>query len=248
MADRGDAPFQAPALTYRGDQPRMDTPPVAVEARAVSRVFRNAAGQHVFGLRDLSFSAEEGSFTVISGPSGSGKSTLLALLGALDRPTSGEVRLFGQSLQGASEAELSRVRRRIGFIFQTFPLLPRLAVWENVSYPLIPRGVSPRQRYEAAERLLGDLDLELQLRSRPEELSGGEQQRVAFARALIADPELLLADEPTSNLDPDTALILVDRLQRVNERGTTVVLVTHDPQAAPAGSQSIELLRGSLRG
>jgi putative ABC transport system ATP-binding protein len=218
----------------------------ALEARRVSKVYRRGAGVTVHALREVSLTVPRGGYCVLSGPSGSGKSTLLALLGALETPTSGEIYVLGRSLREASEAERARIRGRAGFIFQQFHLLPRLPLWENVSYPLIPRGVSPRDRYVRAEKLLEEFGLGGRARSRPEELSGGEQQRVALARAVVGEPEVILADEPTSNLDPAAASLVMEHLHRLHARGVAILLATHDPTAAPPGAAVHQLREGRL--
>ncbi len=151
----------------------------------------------VRALDDVSLGIDSGSFVLLTGASGSGKTTLLAVLGALERPTQGQVFFDDRDLSNLSGMELARVRRRFGFVFQNFSLIPGLPVWENITYPLIPRGIPSRRRLEIARACLGDLGLEDRLSAWPKELSGGEQQRVAFARALGGRPEVLLADEPT---------------------------------------------------
>src|SRR5262249_37539074 len=155
-------------------------------------------------LDEVTLGIERGSLTVISGPSGSGKTTLLALLGALERPTRGGVLFEGQELGACSDVALARIRRRMGFIFQDFSLIPNLSAGENIAAPLIPRGIVRAERWRRAEELLARFGLRDRLAARAGELSGGEQQRVAIARALAGQPEVLLGDEPTSNLDPQT--------------------------------------------
>ena len=184
---------------------------------------------------------------LLTGASGSGKTTLLAVLGALERPTQGQVLFDNRNLSDLSGMELARVRRRFGFVFQNFSLIPGLPVWENITYPLIPRGISSRRRLEIARSLIGNLGLEDRLSAWPKELSGGEQQRVAFARALVGRPEVLLADEPTSNLDPDSAKTLLKLLRNSHAEGTTVILASHDPHAVPLATQAFELEAGRLK-
>jgi putative ABC transport system ATP-binding protein len=197
-----------------------------LEAHAVCKSY----GTGVQALRDVSLSVEAGSFTAITGPSGSGKTTLLALTGALAYPTKGTVHFDGRDLGRCSDAERTRVRRRMGFAFQSFALIARLPVWENITYPLIPRGIPRAERYRRAVDLLTRLGLANRLMARPEELSGGEQQRAAFARALAGEPEVILADEPTSNLDPSMADVVVEMLRERHARGATVLVATHDPK------------------
>jgi putative ABC transport system ATP-binding protein len=201
-----------------------------LEARALCKSY----GTGVHALKDVSLSVEEGSFTAITGPSGSGKTTLLALTGALDYPTKGTVLFDSRDLGGCSDAERTRMRRRMGFAFQSFALVARLPVWENITYPLIPRGVPRTERYRRAIDLLTRLGLENRLTAKPEELSGGEQQRVAFARALAGDPEVILADEPTSNLDPSMADLVAAMLRERHARGATVLVASHDQKLLAA--------------
>ncbi|MCE9635949.1 MAG: ATP-binding cassette domain-containing protein, partial [Planctomycetes bacterium] len=158
-----------------------------------------------------------------------GKSTLLALLGALERPTTGAVLHDGADLGGASESELSRVRRGVGFVFQSAPMIRGLPVWENVTQALVPRGVGPKERRAAAASVLDRLGVAFATDRRPEEISGGERQRVAFARAIVAGPRLLLADEPTSQLDPESAAAVVAAIRSVHADGCTVIVASHDP-------------------
>jgi putative ABC transport system ATP-binding protein len=202
----------------------------------------------VRAVHDVSLSIIRGSFVLLTGPSGSGKTTLLALLGALERPTQGQVLFDDRDLSELSGAELSRVRRRLGFVFQNFSLIPGLPVWENITYPLIPRGQSSRYRFGIARSLLEELGMANRLSSRPKELSGGEQQRVAFARALAGRPEVILADEPTSNLDADSGKILLDLLQKNHAAGMTVIISSHDPSAVVLATQVFELEAGRLKG
>jgi putative ABC transport system ATP-binding protein len=217
------------------------------QTRHLCKDYRPAPKSLVRALQDVSLTIASGSFVLFTGPSGSGKTTLLALLGALERPTQGQVLFEDRDLSALSGAELARVRRRLGFVFQNFSLISGLSVWENTTYPLVPRGMSSRRRLEIARRLLGELGLEDRLFARPRELSGGEQQRVALARALAAGPEVLLADEPTSNLDPDSGKTLLDLLRDRHAAGTTVILASHDPRAVPLATHIFELEAGRLK-
>jgi putative ABC transport system ATP-binding protein len=187
-----------------------------------------------------------GSFTALTGASGSGKSTLLALMSALDRPTSGQVLFDGNDLASFSGPALARVRRRMGFIFQDFALIPDLSVWENITYPLIPRAVPRARRRHIAQSLLDRFGPADRMMSPARELSGGEQQRVAIARALAGEPEILFADEPTSNLDPVTANAVKTLLVELSSGGTTVVIATHDPQLSAQATHRHELRAGRL--
>ncbi len=219
----------------------------SLETRQVCKYFREGSPAEVRALEEVSLTIASGSFAVLTGPSGSGKTTLLALLGALERPTRGQVLFQGRDLSGWSDVELARVRRRLGFVFQNFALIPNLPVWENITYPLIPRGVPRAQRYERAQVLLARFDLLDKLALRPQELSSGEQQRVAVARALAGQPEVLLADEPTSNLDRKLSGILIAVLQEMHREGKTVIVSAHDPQVLALATQVYELEAGRLK-
>lgn len=217
-----------------------------LEATSVSRTYRRGTPREVRAVDGVSLAVEPGTCWALTGPSGSGKSTLLALLGGLDRPTSGEVRFAGESLAHLSDVGLARVRRRLGFVFQNFSLLPRLAVWENVTYPLVPRGVGRAARLRQAEELLGPLGLADRLQEPAETLSGGEQQRVAVARALIGRPEAVLADEPTSQLDPVAADGIRQLLARLVDDGVTLVLATHEPRLIALATHVAAIEAGHL--
>jgi putative ABC transport system ATP-binding protein len=181
------------------------------------------------------------------GPSGSGKSTLLNLIGGLDQPSSGEIFIDSRPLHGISDDELTLIRRRrVGFIFQFFNLLPILTAAENVGLPLLLEGMSYSVIKPKAVALLEQVGLGARIEHRPEQLSGGEMQRVAIARALVMDPAVLLADEPTGNLDSHTSEDIFLLLKSLNERGQTIVMVTHDPKAAAYGSRIITLKDGAL--
>jgi putative ABC transport system ATP-binding protein len=218
-----------------------------LEARDLCKTFRPGSRAEVRALQDVSLTIPPGSFTVLTGPSGSGKTTLLALLGALERPTRGQVLFKGQALTDCSDIALARVRRQMGFVFQDFSLIAALPVWENITYPLIPRGVPRSARYERALALLSRLGIAEKVFTRPGELSGGEQQRVAVARALAAEPDVLLADEPTSQLDPAAAGALSALFAEVYAGGRTVVLSSHDPQLLAMATTVFELEAGRLK-
>jgi putative ABC transport system ATP-binding protein len=203
--------------------------------------------REVHALRDVSLSIKKGEFLSIMGPSGSGKSTLLNLIGGLDQPTSGEIFIDDKPLHGISDDELTLIRRRrIGFIFQFFNLLPILTAAENVGLPLLLEGIPFSRINPKAISLLEQVGLGERTEHRPEQLSGGEMQRVAIARALITDPAVLLADEPTGNLDSHTSEEIFMLLANLNEKGQTIVMVTHDPKAAAYGTRVITLKDGSL--
>ncbi|MBI2203855.1 MAG: ABC transporter ATP-binding protein [Candidatus Rokubacteria bacterium] len=201
----------------------------------------------VTALAGVSLAVERGEFLAVAGPSGSGKTTLLNLLGCLDRPTSGEIVIDGELASAMSPSRRAELRAgKLGFVFQTFNLLPVLTAWENVEYPLL----LGRRRADVADRVraaLADVGLGDRARHRPSELSGGQQQRVAIARALVTDPALVLADEPTANLDSRTGQEIVDLMRRLNrERHTTFVFSTHDPRIMKAADRVVEISDGRL--
>jgi putative ABC transport system ATP-binding protein len=214
---------------------------------AVSKLYRVGSRTEVRALDNVSLSVAAGSFMVLTGASGSGKSTLLAVLGALERPTQGRILYRERDLTGCSDVELTRIRRRMGFVFQDFALIPGLSVWENITYPLIPRGVRRAARQRVAALLLERLGLSDKIHLRPTELSGGEQQRVAVARALADTPEVLLADEPTSNLDGAAAEQFLTLLLELQAEGKTLVMVTHDPQLIHKATRCYTLQAGRLQ-
>lgn len=201
-------------------------------------------------LRGVSFDVEEGEFLTVLGPSGSGKSTLLHLIGCLDRPDEGEILFEGRNVLILNDDELAELRlKRIGFVFQFFNLLPRLTALENVKIPLALAGISDKEADERARKLLELVGLGKRLNHRPSELSGGEQQRVAIARALINNPKLVLADEPTGNLDTKSGWEIVNLMRKLNEDiGQTFIVVTHDPQIAEAADRIIYLKDGLIEG
>jgi ABC-type lipoprotein export system ATPase subunit len=223
------------------------TTPV-LEARSVFR-FRDADGQQVPIVRDVSFILRAGEFATIMGPSGSGKSTLLHLLAGLDRPSSGQVLLLGVDLGSGDEEARAKVRReRLGFIFQFFNLLPDLTVLENVTLPLRIAGMNLKQHQGRIDGLLQLLGIEALRHRLPQALSGGEMQRVSIARALSTQPPLVLADEPTGNLSSKAGEEVVGLLQEVRSKlGTSILLVTHNPRDAAAGDRVLFLHDGALR-
>ena len=203
---------------------------------------------HVDALRGVDLSIARGEFVALVGPSGSGKSTVLNLIGGLDRPTGGQVWINGTELSSSDERTLTRHRRQhVGFVFQSFNLLPRLTAEENVALPLMFGDVPERERQARARALLERVSLGQRLRHRPTELSGGEQQRVAIARALVGRPALLLADEPTGNLDTTTGAEIMALLKKLNqEEGLTLVVVTHDPEVATFADRVVTLRDGRV--
>ena len=201
----------------------------------------------VDALRGVSFHIAPGEFVAIMGPSGGGKSTLLNLLGCLDRPSTGQYLLDGEDVAKLSQQQLARKRReRIGFVFQSFNLLPHTSALDNVELPLIYARVGASERRRRASEALRAVGLEARGHHQPTQLSGGEQQRVAIARALVNSPKVLLADEPTGNLDSKSANEILVTLQRLNDTGVTIVLVTHEPDIAAYGSRMLRIRDGRV--
>ncbi|CDE94443.1 ABC transporter ATP-binding protein [Acidaminococcus sp. CAG:542] len=197
----------------------------------------------VYALNHVTVDFEQGKFTSIVGPSGSGKSTMMNILGCLDRPTSGEYYLEGKNIANYTDDELARTRnRRIGFVFQSFNLLNRLTAVENVALPLIYAGVNLEERTKRAEQALTNVGLGSRMYHKPNEMSGGQRQRVAIARALINNPAIIMADEPTGNLDTKSTLEIIDIFEKLNQEGKTVIMVTHEPELA-AMTQRILVMR-----
>jgi putative ABC transport system ATP-binding protein len=215
-----------------------------LEARNLAKTYETG-GAKVLGLRGVDISIERGEFVAIMGPSGCGKSTLLNLLAGLDRPTAGEVWLDGERIDGLSETDLARLRRRkVGFVFQFFNLLPTLSAVENVELPLLLVGRRRRKARQSANELMSDLGISGKEEAAPAELSGGEQQRVALARALANEPDVVLADEPTGNLDSAAARDVLGLFRQAQRRGQTLLLVTHDASVASAAERVITLRDG----
>jgi len=201
----------------------------------------------VAALVDATFAVERGEFVAILGPSGSGKSTLLNIIGCLDRPTAGQYLLTGTSVAELDDDDLARLRSRtIGFVFQSYNLLPRTSALENVATPLLYQGVGRRERHERAVAALERLGLGDRLTHEPSELSGGQQQRVALARALVTDPAVILADEPTGNLDSASGAEVIALLRELHRAGRTLVLVTHDPDVAAHADRLVHVRDGRV--
>jgi putative ABC transport system ATP-binding protein len=219
----------------------------AVVAQELTRTYE-LDGVSVPALRGVSLEIPAGGYVALVGPSGSGKSTLMHLLGGLDRPTSGTLRIGGRDIADLSAGDLAKLRNEtIGFVFQAFHLLARTTAVDNVALPLVYRGMRAGERRKRAAAMLGQVGLSHRLDHRPSQLSGGEQQRVAIARALVTEPVVLLADEPTGNLDQTTGRAVLDLLEEINlERQVALVLVTHDREVAARARRQVELRDGEV--
>jgi putative ABC transport system ATP-binding protein len=201
----------------------------------------------VKALDEVSFEIFKGEYVAITGPSGSGKSTLLHLLGLLDRQTSGEIWVDGVETEKLTDNQLAKLRnQKIGFVFQQFNLLRRTPAWKNVELPLIYANLGPKERRERAVKELEAVGLETRLNNMPSQLSGGQQQRVAIARALVTNPAILLADEPTGNLDSKSGEAIMKLFEELHEKGVTVVMVTHDPEKAKLAQRQIVVKDGRV--
>jgi putative ABC transport system ATP-binding protein len=219
-----------------------------VELRNVSKIY-HLGGEEIRALDDVSLDINEGEFISIIGPSGSGKSTLMHILGCLDSPSKGTIKLDGVMIQDASPRQLATMRnRKIGFVFQFFNLLPKLNVLQNVELPMIYSGVSGRERRARALASLEAVDMANRARHRPSQLSGGQQQRAAIARALVNSPRIVFADEPTGNLDSHTGEAILSLFRKLSTEGRTIVLVTHDPEIAAVTPRRIEIRDGRIAG
>jgi cell division transport system ATP-binding protein len=228
---------QSPAL-------RFDVlfPPV-IETYHLSKLYNRG----VYALRDLTITIDKGEFLFLTGPSGAGKSTLLRLLLREELPSDGDLRVAGRSLKDLTPSEVQAYRRSIGFIFQDFRLIPRMSVFQNVAFVMRVLGVPVATQQKKTFQVLKWVGLQHRMNAVPEELSGGEQQRIAIARALVNDPQLVLADEPTGNLDPDLSLEIMNLFREVNARGTTVIVATHDRELIRrVGRRAVTIAHGRI--
>src|SRR5688500_9085143 len=230
----------SPAFHYR----RKETP--MLDMRQVTKVYRTELVE-THALRSLDLHVREGEFVAVTGPSGSGKTTFLNIAGLLESFTGGEYKLDGEDVRGLSDDARSRLRnQKIGFIFQSFNLIPDLNVFDNVDVPLRYRGLPAAERKQRIERALEMVGLSARTRHLPSQLSGGQQQRVAIARVLAGDPKLILADEPTGNLDSVMTREIMDLLEKINTDGTTIVMVTHSPECAERAHRQLHVFDGRV--
>ena len=223
-----------------------DPAPLLIAAENLGKVYK-LDEQEVEALCGVTLNVERSEFVAIMGPSGSGKSTLMNLIGCLDTPTSGTLRLNGKLVSAMSEDELAFTRNReIGFVFQVFNLLSRASAFHNVELPLVYAGTKKAERQEKARRALERVEMKARMNHKPSELSGGERQRVAIARALVNEPSLLLADEPTGNLDSRTGREILNLFHRIHEQGNTIIMVTHDREVADQAQRIIHIRDGRI--
>ena len=217
-----------------------------IEINNISKMFRTSEVETV-ALNHVNLEVKEGEFVAIMGPSGCGKSTLLNILGLLDNPTEGSYKLLGEEVAGLQEKERTRMRKgKLGFVFQSFNLIDELNVFENVELPLTYLDISSGERKERVNEMLKRMNISHRAKHMPQQLSGGQQQRVAIARALITHPKLILADEPTGNLDSKNGKEVMDLLTELNKEGTTIVMVTHSKHDASFAHRTIHLFDGSI--
>ncbi len=217
-----------------------------IELLDVNRVF-SVGGQEVRAMDHISLTIKSGEYLSIMGPSGSGKSTLLNIIGLLDTPNSGTYMLEGRDVTSLEDQQLAEIRRnKIGFIFQFFHLIPRLTAIQNIELPLVLAGIGKKQRSLVSSRLIEEFGLSHRKNHRPDELSGGQRQRVAIARAVINQPAVLLADEPTGNLDRTSGAEIIDLMEGLNEKGQTLVVVTHDPEIGERANRCIHVVDGRI--
>lgn len=236
--------IEMPNNTAEISRPEMS---VIVSVQNVSKIY-HLGKQTVTALNDVSLTVRQGEFVALTGPSGSGKSTLLQIIGCLDKPTNGQVNIGGQNITRLSDARLSSLRQSmIGFVFQSFYLQPFLKLGENIAVPAMFKGLKAREINEKVELLLSQVGLGDRKLHYPKELSGGETQRAAIARALINNPKILLADEPTGNLDTANSAAIIDLFREIRQKfGTTVIIVTHNPEIAQQADRIINLKDGAI--
>ena len=218
-----------------------------IDLKDIVKIYRTG-GEELVALKEISLHIAEGEFTSIMGPSGSGKSTMMNILGLLDRFDSGTYILNGQNLTGLSDNESAHVRNKeIGFVFQSFNLMPRMTILENVELPMVYAGIPAKERKERALKALDRVGLSDRVKHRPNEISGGQKQRVAIARAIVNTPAVLMADEPTGNLDSKTTLEIMRIFQELNAEGTTIVMVTHEPEVAAYTKRIVSFRDGEIQ-
>ncbi len=217
-----------------------------IEVRNVSKIYY-LGGEEIRALDDVTLDIDVGEFISIIGPSGSGKSTLMHILGCLDSPTKGTIKLDGIMIEKASGRQLAAIRnQKIGFVFQFFNLLPKLSVLQNAELPMIYSSIPHKERRDRAMQALKMVGLENRSKHRPSQLSGGQQQRVAIARALVNNPRIIMADEPTGNLDSHTGEAILELFRQLSQQGRTIALVTHDPEIAAVTPRRIEIRDGKI--
>jgi putative ABC transport system ATP-binding protein len=217
-----------------------------INLKAINRTF-TVGDERVYGLRDVDLTIMTGEYVAVMGPSGSGKSTLLNIIGLLDRPDSGEYRLEGDNMNALNDRLQAHLRRhKIGFIFQFFHLVPRMTAAENIALPMVLAGVEPKERRQRMESAVETFGLKDRAGHRPDQLSGGQRQRVAIARATIMKPHILLADEPTGNLDRTSGSEVIEILEEINSRNITLIMVTHDPELGNRARRKIQLMDGRI--
>ncbi len=242
MATPQQAGFEDPAATGR----RLLQDRIVIRTYGLRKTYV-MGDQKIHAVNGVDAEIRYGEYVALMGPSGSGKSTFMNLIGALDTPTAGDYFIAGQLISTMSDDELAYIRNKeIGFVFQTFNLLPRLTALQNVELPLVYAGVLPAERTERALRALAQVDLTPRIHHTPSELSGGQRQRVAIARALVGDPAIILADEPTGNLDSATSNEIMDVIDRLHTQGNTIILVTHEPDIAMHAQRIIQLRDGKI--
>ena len=223
---------------------KKETPTISL--RGIRKLYR-IGGEMLAALDGIDLDIGRGEFAALMGPSGSGKSTLMNILGCLDRPSEGSYKLDGEEVAGLGADALALTRnKKIGFVFQNFNLLPRISALDNVALPLVYAGIKRRERLERAQEVLSSVGLADRGQHLPNELSGGQRQRVAIARALVNEPHIIMADEPTGNLDTKSTKEIMDILERMHERGHTIILVTHEPEIAVRASRQLLVRDGRI--